>query len=78
MKKPNWLKTKKEKREDQLISLVATTLKFAVAAKGYRETQELEALQKESQELENENQRLRNQLLELELDKKRRKLAVQN
>jgi len=74
MKKPNFLKTRKEKREDRLVRLVATTLRFVDAAK----TQELRELEKQNLELELEKQKLENQLLELELEKERRKLAIQN
>lgn len=65
MKKPNFLKTRREKQQDRTVRLVAATLKFAVAVRDYRDRKEFEELQIESQKLENENIRLKNRLLEL-------------
>lgn len=67
MKKPNFLKTRREKYNERVVDLAVVSIKFAVAARDYCD-------RKEREELENENLRLQNEILKLE----RAKLAVQN
>jgi len=61
MKKPNFLKTRKEKNLDIAVSII----ELGISLNKFRENQELKQLERERIELENENLRLNNQLLEL-------------
>ena len=70
MKKPNFLKTRKEKRVDKTIRTIVAVVELAVAANDYQQ-------RNQKKNLENENLRLKNRLLELEAEKlERRKLAL--
>lgn len=74
MKKPNFLKTRREKREDTLISLAVLTAELAVALEEKKKRDAMEELQKESQRLENENKELKNQLLRLQAEREKQEL----
>ena len=70
MKKPNFLKTRKEKRVDKAIRTIVAVVELAVAANDYQQ-------RNQKKNLENENLRLKNRLLELEAEKlERRKLTL--
>ena len=72
MKKPNILKTRREKRIERKADTIVALVGLAVAVKDYQQ-------RNEKKELENENLRLQNRVLELETqDLERKKLAVQN
>ena len=72
MKKPNFLKTRKEKRTDKVIRTVVAVVGLAVVVNDYQQ-------RTEKKELENEKLRLQNRLLELEAQTLgMEKLAVQN
>lgn len=62
-KKPNFLKTKREKREEAVLSLASTILEFAITARDYRDKKDME-------ELQMENIRLKNELMKKELETK--------
>ena len=72
MKKPNFLKTRREKREDRLVSLAVLTTELAVALEEKKKRDAMEELQIESQRLENENKELKNQLLRLQAEREKR------
>jgi hypothetical protein len=53
--KPNFLKSRREKRNDRIISFASTVLEFALAAKEYRDRKDMEELQRENIRLKNES-----------------------
>ena len=57
-----------------MVRLTVLTAELAVALEEKKERDELQELQKQSQRLENENQELRNKLLELQFERENREL----
>jgi hypothetical protein len=74
MKKPNFLKTRKEKREDQLVRLTVLTTELAVALEEKKKRDAMEELEIETMRLEIENRELKNQLLRLQAEREKREL----
>ena len=76
MKKPNFLKTRKEKQRERTVEVLALAIKLGLTVRQIQDNLELSELDKEQKRLENENLELKNQLLEL---KRQRELkAIQN
>lgn len=61
MKKPRWLMSRSEKRNDDQIEILSSVLGLALAVKGYQDREE-------RRNLKDENIRLKNKLMEKELD----------
>jgi hypothetical protein len=69
MNKPNFLKTRREKRIERKTDTIIALIGLAVSAKNYHQ-------RNEKRELENENLRLKNRLLDLEAQDLETKIIV--
>lgn len=74
MKKPEFLKTRREKREDKLVGLAVLTTELAVALQEKKKRDAMGELEIETIRLEIENRELKNQLLRLQTEREKQEL----